>query len=241
MVHTTVHTLNRALLRNNTDKTPYVLWKGRPANINYFRVFDNKCYIRRDDKIGKFDSRVDEGILLGYSSKSKAYKCYNLRLNKIVESLNVKVDDNPQEPRNTKNIIEVEDDTEEENLPFEDESWTKELMEPVLQSPPGNNQTPSRAWRQSPSVRIHTPTRKARLSHKTPTIYVQKNHPAEQIIGDEDAGVETRRWKQFQSPEQGHISLLSKIEPKDFDQASRDKGWTKAMKEEISQIEKNDT
>ena len=37
--HTTVHILNRALLRNNYDKTPYELWKGRPANINYFRVF----------------------------------------------------------------------------------------------------------------------------------------------------------------------------------------------------------
>ena len=66
VVHIAIHTLNRALLRNNTDKTPYEVWKGRPENINYFRVFGNKCYIRRDDKIGKFDSRVDEGILLGY-------------------------------------------------------------------------------------------------------------------------------------------------------------------------------
>ena len=94
-VHTAVHTLNIALLRNNTDKTPYELWKGRPANVNYFRVFGSKCYIRREDKIGKFDSRVDKGILLGYSSKSKTYKCYNHRLNKIVESINVKVNDNP--------------------------------------------------------------------------------------------------------------------------------------------------
>ena len=44
-VHTAVHTLNRALLRNNSDKTPYELWKGRPANVNYFRVFGSKCYI----------------------------------------------------------------------------------------------------------------------------------------------------------------------------------------------------
>ena len=80
---------------------------------------------------------MDEGILFGYSSKSKAYKCYNLRLNKIVESINVKIDDNPQEPRNTRNIIEAEDDTAEAELPFEDESSTEELMELVLQSPLG--------------------------------------------------------------------------------------------------------
>ena len=94
-VHTVVHILNRVLLRNNADKTPYELWKGRPANVKHFRVFGSKCYIRRDNRIGKFDSRIDEGILLGYSSKSKAYKCFNLRLNRIVESINVKIDDSP--------------------------------------------------------------------------------------------------------------------------------------------------
>ncbi len=94
-VLTAVHILNRALLRNNADKTPYELWKGRPANVKHFRVFGSKCYIRREDRIGKFDSRVDEGILLGYSSKSKAYKCFNLRLNRIVEIINVRIDDSP--------------------------------------------------------------------------------------------------------------------------------------------------
>jgi transposase InsO family protein len=29
-VHTTVHILNRGMLRSNNDKTPYELWKGRP-------------------------------------------------------------------------------------------------------------------------------------------------------------------------------------------------------------------
>jgi len=93
VVLTTVHILNRGLLRSNSDKTPYELWKGRPTNVKHFRVFGSKCYIKREDGIGKFDSQVDKGMLVGYSSMSKAYKCYNLRLNKIVESVNVKVDD----------------------------------------------------------------------------------------------------------------------------------------------------
>ena len=65
-VHTTVHILNISFLRNNADKTPYELWKGRPANVRHFRVFGRKCYIRREDRIGKFELEVDEGILLGY-------------------------------------------------------------------------------------------------------------------------------------------------------------------------------
>ena len=49
--------------------------------------------MKRDDhKLGKFGLQTDEGILVGYSCKSKAYKCYNLRLNKIVEIINVKSD-----------------------------------------------------------------------------------------------------------------------------------------------------
>jgi hypothetical protein len=43
--------------------------------------------------MGKFDSHVDKGVLVGYSSTRKSYKCYNLRLNKVVESINVIIDE----------------------------------------------------------------------------------------------------------------------------------------------------
>ena len=66
---------------------------------------------RDDKKIGKFDSRVDEGILVGYSCKRKAYKCYNLRLNKIVESINVKVDE--------MNVLKTKKESENSNIPEE--------------------------------------------------------------------------------------------------------------------------
>ena len=42
---------------------------------------------------GKFDVKSDEGIFLGYSCKSKAYRCLNLSTNKIIESEHVKVDE----------------------------------------------------------------------------------------------------------------------------------------------------
>jgi hypothetical protein len=93
-VHIVVHIQNKVILRNNTNKTPYELWKGRLESVKHFRVFGSKCYIKREDgKMGKFDSRVDKGILVGYSSTRKAYKCYNLILNKVVESINVTIDE----------------------------------------------------------------------------------------------------------------------------------------------------
>ena len=49
VVHTTVHIQKRVMLRNDTDKTPYELWKGRPTNVKHFRVFGSKCYIKIED------------------------------------------------------------------------------------------------------------------------------------------------------------------------------------------------
>ena len=119
-IHTFVHILNRVLLRNDSDKTPYELWIGRPTNVKHFRIFGSKRYIKRDDgKIGKFDSQVDEGIFVGYSSKRKAYKCYNVRLGKIVETINVKIDEtisstNKQEDSDTQDEGEMIQEEEEE-------------------------------------------------------------------------------------------------------------------------------
>ena len=60
-VNTTVHIQNRVILRNNNEKTPYELWKGRPTNVKHFRVFGRKCYIKIEDGIMiNFDSCMDK-------------------------------------------------------------------------------------------------------------------------------------------------------------------------------------
>ena len=86
--------MDKGLLRSKNDKTPYELWTRRTQNVRHFIIFGSKCYIKREDeKTGKFDSQVDEGIFVGYSSKRKAYRCYNFRLDKVIESINVKIDE----------------------------------------------------------------------------------------------------------------------------------------------------
>jgi hypothetical protein len=74
---------------------------------------------------------------------------------------------------------------------------------------------------------------------KTPNKRVQKNHSSDQIIGNKDAGVETRR--RIRSPEQTHLALSFAIEPKSVEEASKDEFWNKIMDEELDQIENNDT
>ena len=92
--YTFVYILNKGQLKFSSHKTPSELWKGKPTTIKQFKVFGSRCYIKRDDDdLGKYDSRTNEGIFLGYSSTKKSYRFYNLRLNKIVESVIVRVDD----------------------------------------------------------------------------------------------------------------------------------------------------
>ena len=66
-MHTIVHIQNKVMLRNNTDKNPYELLKGRPTNVNYFEVFGSKYYIKREyGRMVKFDSHVEKGVLVCY-------------------------------------------------------------------------------------------------------------------------------------------------------------------------------
>ena len=43
--------------------------------------------------MGKFDPRSDEGIFLGYSTNSRAYRVFNIHKSIVMESINVVVDD----------------------------------------------------------------------------------------------------------------------------------------------------
>ena len=91
VVSTACYVANRVLVRPQLKKTPYELLKERKPNITFFRAFGCKCYILVNGKedLGKFDSRSDEGIFLGYSERSKAYWVFNKRTLVVEESIHV--------------------------------------------------------------------------------------------------------------------------------------------------------
>ena len=91
-----VYTLNWVKIKKGTNATPFKLWYGHSPNVKHFKVFGCKCYILKDYRNGKFDAKSDEGIFLGYSTRSKAYKCLNTNTNKIVESADVNFDEHTE-------------------------------------------------------------------------------------------------------------------------------------------------
>ena len=107
VVNTACHTVNWVYFKPGTKKTPYELRKGRKPNVKYFRIFRSTCFILKDkENVRKFDSRSDEGIFLGYTSTSKAYRVYNKRTKKVMEIVNVVIDEalDSSSERNSKEI-----------------------------------------------------------------------------------------------------------------------------------------
>ena len=93
-INTACHIVNQVYFRPRIKKTPYEPWKGRKPYVKYFIIFGSTCFILKDRKnVGKFDTRSDEGIFLWYSSTNKAYKVLNKRNRKVMETVNVVIDE----------------------------------------------------------------------------------------------------------------------------------------------------
>jgi len=75
----------------NLEKTPYELLNGRKPHIGHLKIFGCKYYILNNGKenMGKFDTKDDKGIFLGYSLSSHAYRVYNKKLMTVEESMHV--------------------------------------------------------------------------------------------------------------------------------------------------------
>ncbi|GKA75107.1 putative ribonuclease H-like domain-containing protein [Tanacetum coccineum] len=91
-VNTACYVLNRVLVTKPQNKTPYELITGKISIINYIRPFGcHMTILNTIDHLGKFDGKLDEGFLVGYSLQSKAFRVYNLETKRVEENLQCKV------------------------------------------------------------------------------------------------------------------------------------------------------
>ncbi|KAI3759689.1 hypothetical protein L6452_07690 [Arctium lappa] len=98
-VNTACYVQNRVLVVKQKNKTPYELLNKRKPFIGFFKPFGCPCTIlNTKTHLGKFDSKADDGFLVGYSSQSKAYRVFNSSSRIIEESDNVKCNENTPNP-----------------------------------------------------------------------------------------------------------------------------------------------
>ncbi|GJQ92118.1 retrovirus-related pol polyprotein from transposon TNT 1-94 [Tanacetum coccineum] len=94
VVATACYTQNRSIIQRRHGKNPYELLHDRKLNLSYLHVFCALCYPNNDtENLGKLQAKADIGIFIGYEPKKKAYRIYNQRTQKIIETIHVNFDE----------------------------------------------------------------------------------------------------------------------------------------------------
>jgi hypothetical protein len=98
--------------------THFELRFGLKPSVSHLRPFGCKCFVLKHGNLDKFESRLFDGILLGYTLHGRSYRVYNLETNTIVESCDVTFDETAPCPRD---VFERAGDKEIEESIFIDE------------------------------------------------------------------------------------------------------------------------
>ncbi|KAJ9557281.1 hypothetical protein OSB04_011895 [Centaurea solstitialis] len=95
IVNTACYVQNRVLVVKSKGKTPYELFEKKKPFIGFLKPFGCPCTIlNTKSHLGKFESKSEDGFLVGYSSQSKALRVFNSSSKIVEESDNVKCNEN---------------------------------------------------------------------------------------------------------------------------------------------------
>ncbi|GJS82192.1 retrovirus-related pol polyprotein from transposon TNT 1-94 [Tanacetum coccineum] len=93
-VATACYTQNRFIVRIRHGKMPYELLHDKPPDLLFFHVFGELCYLTNDsENLGKLQPKADIGIFIGYAPTKKAFRIFNRRTRRIIETIHVDFDE----------------------------------------------------------------------------------------------------------------------------------------------------
>jgi hypothetical protein len=152
-VNTACYASNRLFPHRLLAKAPYELLNGKKPDVS-FRVFGCKCYIyKKRHHLGKFQRCCDIDFLLGYSSKSKAYRVFNHATSVVEETYDVEFDETNGSQGALENLDDVGDEPLREamkNMPIgaikpkEDEEEVQNIDRPSSSSVPQDHEKDER-------------------------------------------------------------------------------------------------
>ncbi|KAJ9565966.1 hypothetical protein OSB04_001932 [Centaurea solstitialis] len=217
-VNTVCYTQNRSLIVKRFRRTPYELFRNRKPSIEHLHIFGCVCYILNNkDNLGKFDSKSDDGIFLGYSAISKTYRVFNKRRQTIEETIHVRFDesgptfshpqDNAEINQWADSFFQVADipiaDPTPQDLPdgFEETSLPPSQISlpliinatPITQITPEPDQATSSEDFSQTTVSEPAPN----PTNLLPNPSINEASTSGQVLGNPSSGVKTRRQSEF--------------------------------------------
>nr|GEV98275.1 hypothetical protein [Tanacetum cinerariifolium] len=181
-IATTCYTQNHLIIHRRFNKTSYALIQGRKPDISYLYVFGALCYPKNDhEDIGKLGAKGDISFFIGYYANFVAYRVYNRRTKKIMETMNVTFDELSAmtfEQNCSRPGLQTVDNVP--NAVFEGDLFVNPLATPSTESVVSSTQYVD-------PLNMHT------FYQPYPHDYQWiKDHPLEQVIGEPSRLVLTR-------------------------------------------------
>nr|GEZ27035.1 Gag-Pol polyprotein [Tanacetum cinerariifolium] len=227
-IATACFTQNRSIIHRRFNKTRYELINGKKPDISFLHVFGALCYPKNDrEDIGKLGAKGDIGFFIGYSADSCAYRIYNRRTKKIMETMNVSFNDLSA-------------------MAFEQRSSKPEIQSMTsgqISSGLDLTYAPSTITTQQPTEGELDLLFEAMYDDYIggqPSATARTDHPMEQVIGEPSRPVLTRNQLRSDGDMCMCALTVSTMEPKNVKEAMTDPTWIDSMQEELLQIKRLD-
>ncbi|CAL2258076.1 unnamed protein product [Prunus armeniaca] len=229
VVNWTVHVLNQCPTLAMKNKTPEEAWNAHKPYVDHFRIFGCIAHVHiPDTKRVNLDAKSCKCILLGVSEESKAYRLFDLVLQKVIISRDVVFEEDQQWSWNDSHkkaiTADLEWDTDEENSTIREESELESGTDEVVGET--ESETNSGSLIEENIQPDEISPRMERIQR--PPIWMRDYETCQDISDDESASM-------------AHLALLINQDPTTFEDAVKCEKWRQAMDQEIQAIEKNNT
>ncbi|KAL4590852.1 hypothetical protein LXL04_003796 [Taraxacum kok-saghyz] len=249
-VNTACYTQNRSIIVKLHGKTSYEMLKGRRPDISYIHVFGCICYIlNQRDKRLKFEAKADEGIFLGYSSISKAFRVFNKHSEMVEESPHVTFEEDafPSDAvDHPASILEELTAISFENCslpPFTPDEPEYQVADEPVDQDTGDQDVADESIDQNTDAQDAADEPEDQVADEPVTQHpphmscTPLYHPISQVIGDLNAEVQTRH--RVSNNFCMFVNFVSLMEPKKIHEALQDSDWIKAMQDELIEFERH--
>ncbi|CAL8989009.1 unnamed protein product, partial [Prunus brigantina] len=211
-VHTAVYLLNRCPTKALRNKTPFEAYSTRKPGVAHLKVFGSVCFVHKPaEGRQKLDVKSTKGVFVGYATCEKGYRVFDPITRKLLLSRDVVFDEGA-----TWNWKEVAEN-QVQVMNYEEQPRNSEATS--FETPVGNQNhgfMSGERGSQGESSKISSRVQDTQNFDHTPL-----------------------KWRKLDDIlAQCNLCIM---EPEKFDEAVKDESWIKAMKDELSMIEKNAT
>lgn len=132
-VATANYLINRSPSKTLNGETPFKKWLGRTPSGHHLHVYGRKTFVLKKNKRGKLTQNAKEGVFMGYSLTSKAFRVYIPADDDVVISRDIKVIDKMYFEKGSQNYDELVKDKDYSRM-SEKENKNRDKKNKTVQS-----------------------------------------------------------------------------------------------------------